>query len=442
METSIEEIGQVKRRLNVEIEAEEVAKKLDQTYKELSKRAKIKGFRPGKAPRQVLEQYYGKQILNDVKSDLIKESFSKVLEETELLPLGSPAIEDEAIRPGESFKYSIVMEVRPEFELKDYMGISVEKEILNISEDDVDKKLEEIKEAHAQLISINEERGIKEGDYVVIDYEGFWKDKPLREVKGKGFTVLVGGKNFYPEVESGIVGLRKDDTKDIEIDFNQDFGDRRLAGKTVTFRIHVEDIKKKDPPELNDDFARSLGNDFKSLADLRERVKKEITLQGERRIDREIKDRLLKKITVQVDFELPQVMVEGEIERSIATIKQNLIRSGTRFESAGISEEKMRQDLRTAAEEKVKEELVLGKIADMEDIRLEDSDIRDGFQELAAQTGNDPAALQQYYEKHNLLDSFGNQLLVEKILNHLVQGATITEVKEVSEKSPHDRKEP
>ena len=442
METSIEEIGQVKRRLNVEIEAEEVAKKLDQTYKELSKRAKIKGFRPGKAPRQVLEQYYGKQILNDVKSDLIKESFSKVIEETELLPLGSPAIEDEAIRPGENFRYSIVMEVRPEFELKDYMGISVEKEILNISEDDVDKKLEEIKEAHAQLISINEERGIKEGDYVVIDYEGFWKDKPLREVKGKGFTVLVGGKNFYPEVESGIVGLRKDDTKDIEIDFNQDFGDRRLAGKTVTFRIHVEDIKKKDPPELNDDFARSLGNDFKSLADLRERVKKDITLQGERRIDREIKDRLLKKITVEVDFELPQVMVEREIERSIATIKQNLIRSGTRFESAGISEEKMRQDLRTAAEENVKEELVLGKIADMEDIRLEDSDIRDGFQELAAQTGNDPAALQQYYEKHNLMDSFRNQLLVEKILNHLVQGAKITEVQEVSEKSPHDRKEP
>ncbi len=442
METSIEEIGQAKRRLNVEIEAEEVAKKLDQTYKELSKRAKIKGFRPGKAPRQVLEQYYGKQILNDVKSDLIKESFSKVIEETELLPLGSPAIEDEAIRPGESFKYSIVMEVRPEFELKDYMGISVEKEILNISEDDVDKKLEEIKEAHAQLISINEERGIKEGDYVVIDYVGFWKDKPLREINGKGFTVLVGSNNFYPEVESGIVGLRKDDTKDIEIDFNQDFGDRRLAGKTVTFRIQVEDIKKKEPPELNDDFARSLGNDFKSLADLRERVKKDITLQGERRIDREIKDRLLKKITVEVDFELPQVMVEREIERSIATIKQNLIRSGTRFESAGISEEKMRQDLRTAAEENVKEELVLGKIADMEDIRLEDSDIRDGFQELAAQTGNDPAALQQYYEKHNLVDSFGNQLLVEKILNHLVQGAKITEVQEVSEESPQDRKEP
>jgi trigger factor len=433
METSIEEISQVKKRINVEIEAEEVTKKLDKAYKEFSKKVKVKGFRPGKAPREVLEQYYNKQIINDVKNDLIKESLSKMVEETKLLPLGSPSIEDEAMRPGESFKYSIVMEVRPEFELKDYMGISVEKEILNISEDDADKKLEEIKEAQAKLISINEDREIKEGDYVIIDYDSVWKDKPLREIKGKDFAVLVGSKNFYPEVESGIVGLRKDDKKDIEIDFNEDFGDRRLADKSVTFRIHVQDIKKKDLPDLDDDFARSLGNDFKSLRDLRDRVRKDITLQEERKIDRELKGRLLKKITAMVDFELPQVMVESEIERSITTIKQNLLRSGTRFESAGISEEKMRQDLRIAAEENVKEELVLGKIADIEDIRVEDSDIRDGFHELASQTGSDPVTLQQYYEKNNLMDSFGNQVLVEKILNHLVRGAKISEVKEISE---------
>ena len=134
-------------------------------------------------------------------------------------------------------------------------------------------------------------------------------------------------------------------------------------------------------------------------------------------------------------------MVENEIERSIATIKQNLLRTGKEFESAGISEEKMRQDLRRAAEENVKEKLVLGKIADIEDIRVEDSDIRDGFRELAAQTGNDPAMLQQYYEKNNLMDSFGNQLLVEKVLNHLVQGAKINEVQEISEKGTKDRKE-
>ena len=245
METSIEEISQVKRRLNVKIEAEEVNNKLGQAYKQLSKSVKIKGFRPGKAPRKVLEQYYGKQIINDVKNDLIKDSFSKMIEEAKLFPLGTPSIEDEALRPGENFKYSIIMEVKPDFELKDYMGISVEKEILNISKDNVDKKLEEIKEAHAKLISISEARGVKEGDYAIVDYDSIWKGKPLKGINGKDFMIHVGSKNFYPELESGIVGMKKDDKKDIMIDFNEDFGDRRLAGKSVTFSVRVQDIKKR-----------------------------------------------------------------------------------------------------------------------------------------------------------------------------------------------------
>jgi trigger factor len=441
MKKSIKEISQVKRQINVEVEAEEVTKKLDQAYRELSKSVKVKGFRPGKTPRKILEQYYGKEIMTDVKNDLIKESFSKVIEETKLFPLGNPSIEDESIRPDENFKYTILMEVKPDFELKEYMGISVEKEILNISEDNTDKKLEEIKEAHAQLISINEERGIKEGDYVIIDYDCIWKDKPLKGIEGKDFIVHVGDKNFYPEIESSLKGLNKAEKKDIKLDFAENFGDKRLAGKSVIFHIRVEDIKKKDLPDLNDDFARSLGKEFKSLTDLRERVKKDITLQEEKRIDSELKKRLLKKITATVDFELPQAMVESEIEYSIATIKQNFLRAGSKLGSAGISEDKMRQDLRIGAEEKVKEELVLGKIADLEDIKLEDSDIRDGFQELATQTGRDLAMLQQYYEKNNLMDSFRNQLLIEKILNYLVQGAKIAEVQEISKEVQKDRKE-
>ncbi|HDH88236.1 MAG TPA: trigger factor [Desulfobacteraceae bacterium] len=440
METSIEEISQVKRQINVEIETEEVAKKLDQAYNKLSKRAKVKGFRPGKAPRRILEQYYGKEIMTDVKNDLIKESFSKVIEETKLFPLGNPSIEAEAIQPGKNFNYTILMEIRPDFELKEYMGIPVEKEILNISEDNVDKKLKELREAHAQLVSINEERGIKEGDYVIINYDCTWKDEHVKGIEGKDFMIHIGDKNFYPEIESGIRGLKKAEKKDIMIDFSEDFSDRRLANKSVTFHISVEDIKKKDLPDLNDDFARSLGKEFKSLADLRERVKKEITLQEEKRIDSELKKRLLKKITAKVDFELPQTMVENEIEHSMATIKQNFLRAGTKLESANISEDTMRQDLKLAAEEKVKEGLILSKIADLEGIKLEDSDIRDGFQELAAQTGQNLAILQQYYEKNNLMDSFRNQILMEKILNHLVQGAKISEVQEISEESQKDRK--
>jgi trigger factor len=442
MEMNIEEISQARRRIDVEIDAGEVTRKLDQAYRELSKKAKVKGFRPGKVPRRILEQYYSQQVLSDVKSDLIEESFSQVLEKSNLYPLGNPALEDGVMKQGESFKYTIVMEVRPNFELKDYRGISVEKEIVNVSEDDVDKKLEEIREAHANLNPITTDRQIRDGDYVIIDFEAFWNKEPLKDLNGQDVLIQVGSGNFYPEIEADLPGLKKGSGKEIAVTFEEDFQDKRLAGKDVVFSVHVKDIKEKELPMLNNSFAKSLGGDIKSLAGLRKRVKHDIILQEEKRVDGELKKRLLKKITDSVDFELPQAAVEGEIERSIATFKQNLMLRGARFESTGFSEEKMREDLREGAEQRVKEDLVLGKIADQEKIDLDEDTIREGFKNLAAQTGRDMAQLRRYYEENRLMDSFRNQLLVEKILNHCVQGANIKEVAQLSEKSQEERKDP
>jgi trigger factor len=441
MEMNIEEINQVKRRIDVEINAEEVTRKLDNAYRKLSKKAKVKGFRPGKVPRRILEQYYSQQVLSDVKSDLIEESFSQVLEKSNLYPLGKPSLEDGVMKPGESFKYTIVMEVKPDFELKDYMGISVEKEIVNVSEDDVDKRLEEIQEAHANLNPITTDRKIRDGDYVIIDLEAFWNNKPLKDINAQDVLIQVGSGNFYPEIESGLIGLKKGSDKDMTIAFKEDFHDTRLAGKDVVFSINIKDIKEKELPKLNNQFAKGLGGDIKSLAGLKKKVKEELFAQEERRVDGELRKRLLKKITDSVDFELPQVAVEGEIERSVAMLKQNLMMRGARFESTGLSEEKMREDLREGAEQKVKENLVLGKIADLENIDLDEDTIREGFKNLAAQTGRDMAQLRRYYEENHLMDSFRNQLLVEKILNHCIQGASITEVERISEKSHEERKD-
>jgi trigger factor len=441
MEMNVEEISQVKRRIDVEIDAEEVTRKLDEAYRKLSKKAKVKGFRPGKVPRRILEQYYSQQVLSDVKSDLIEESFSEVLRKSNLYPLGKPSLEDGVMRPGESFEYTIVMEVKPDFELKDYMGISVEKEIVNVSEDDVDKRLEEIREAHANLNPITTDRKIRDGDYVIIDLEASWNNKPLKGINAQDVLIQVGSGNFYPEIESGLLGLKKGSDKDITIAFKEDFHDPRLAGKDVVFSINIKDIKEKELPKLNNHFAKGLGGDINSLAGLRKKVKEDLFAQEERRVDRELKKRLLKKITDSVDFELPQVAVEGEIERSMAMLKQNLALRGARLESTGLSEEKMREDLREGAEQKVKEDLVLGKIADLENIDLDEDTIREGFKNLAAQTGRDMAQLRRYYEENHLMDSFRNQLLVEKILNHCVQGATITEVERISEKSHEERKD-
>ena len=435
MKTRVEEISEVKRKINVEIDAEEVTKSIDKAYSQLSRKAKVKGFRPGKAPRKILEQYYGKQVVNDVKSDLIRESFPKVLDETKLFPLGEPSIEDELINPDNIFRYAIFMEVKPEFEIKNYMGISVDKEVLNISEETVDKSIEKIRKSHAKLISIEEDRGIIEQDRVIINYEGFWKDKPIKDIKGQEFMVHVGSGNFYKEVESGIVGLKKGDEKDIEIDLDENFSDSRLAGKLVNFNIVIIDIKKEDLPELNDDFAKVLGDNFESLADLRQKVTEEITLQEEKRIDSELKKRLIGKISDSVNFELPQILVESEINHSINSLKEGFSQNGMTMESTGISESKMRQELIKPSEVKIKEELVLDAIARLEAITVEEKDIGDSFDSLSGRTGSDPALIRQYYESNNLMNSFEAQILAEKTLNHLVKGAIINDVTEIQKET-------
>jgi trigger factor len=435
MRTHVEEISQVKRRITVEIEAEKVSLKYDQALRELSKKAKIKGFRPGKTPRIIIEQHYGAQIISEVKNDVIRESFSEAIEETGLTPLTSPSIEDGTLLQGEPFTYTIEIEVRPEFELKDYIGISVEKEMADISEDMVEKRLEELREIHAQLVSVDEGRGVQEGDYAVIDYTGLWNGKPLRDMRGNDFTVHVGSKRFYPDVETGIVGLKREEERDIRVNFNADFADQRVAGRSVVFHVKIKEIKKKDLTELNDDFARTLGDEFPSLKVLRERVREDLVLQEEKRVEREVRSRLLKKIADTVDFELPQSLVEREIDRSLASIKQSVLYSGSQLESAGIPVETMRGELRPVAERKVKEDFVLGKIADMENITIEENDTRDGFQRLAEQTGKDPAVLERFYETNNLMDSFRDQLLKEKTLNHLLQGAKINTMTPISEKT-------
>ena len=435
MKTRVEEISEVKRKINVEIDAEEVTKSIDKAYSQLSRKAKVKGFRPGKAPRKILEQYYGKQVVNDVKSDLIRESFPKVLDETKLFPLGEPSIEDELINPDNIFRYAIFMEVKPEFEIKNYMGISVDKEVLNISEETVDKSIEKIRKSHAKLISIEEDRGIIEQDRVIINYEGFWKDKPIKDIKGQEVMVHVGSGNFYKEVESGIVGLKKGDEKDIEIDLDENFSDSRLAGKLVNFNIVIIDIKKEDLPELNDDFAKVLGDNFESLADLRQKVTEEITLQEEKRIDSELKKRLIGKISDSVNFELPQILVESEINHSINSLKEGFSQNGMTMESTGISESKMRQELIKPSEVKIKEELALDAIARLEAITVEEKDIGDAFDSLSGRTGSDPALIRQYYESNNLMNSFEAQILAEKTLNHLVKGAIINDVTEIQKET-------
>ncbi len=428
MKASLEDISAVKKKLNIEIESKEVDKKLNTAYKDLGKKAKIPGFRPGKVPRNILERRFGDDVVDDVARDLINDSFPKALQEVDTMPLGTPMLEKETLKQGQDFKYSAVIEVRPQFEVTEYQGIEVEKEKYSISDEDVEARIEQIRQSNGNMTSIEEDRSVQIDDYAALDYEVFEGDSPLDDLKATNSLLRVGSNDIHPQLDEGLIGLNKDDDSEISVDFEDSHSNPALAGKSLKYKVKVLDIKEMVLPELDDEFAKKLGGDFKDLGDLRSKMKEMISNQEENRIDREMKGRLIKKITDKIDFETPQVLIESEIDYALENFKQSLTQSGMSLEQAGIPEDKLRDDFKPASERRVREMLVLEEIAKKDNITVDDEDLEKGFKDMAASMGQEAEIVRQYYEARGLVDSFKDKLVEEKTLNSLVESAKILEV--------------
>ena len=432
MKTTLEDISPVKKKLLIKIDSKEVDKKLTHAYGEIRKSAKIPGFRPGKVPRKILETYFGNQVIDDVTRELISDSFPKAVDEVKTFPLGQPILEKEALKQGQDFSYSAIMEVRPEFEVKDHLGLNAEKEILAVSEEDVQKRLEEIREANGKMVSIEEERQIGDGDFVIVDYEGFEDGHPMEDVKSSNLLVKVGKNDLHPKFDAALIGLKKEDETEVDVDFEKDFYHTKLAGKSVNFKIKIDDIKELVLPELNDEFASNLGADLKDLDSLKNELKTAITSQEEKRIDSELKQRLLEKISEGIDFELPEILIEAEIDFSLRRLNDNLERSGSSLEKADITEAGLRKEFRPASEKRVREMLILDRIAKQDKIDVDDDDLEKGYGNLAESMGQDIETVKKYYEARGQLDSLKEELLKEKTLNYLVDHANISEIEKDS----------
>ncbi|MDY6879023.1 MAG: trigger factor [Desulfatiglans sp.] len=428
MKTSLEDISSVKKKLSVEILSKEVDKKLDKAYRKVRGQAKIPGFRPGKAPLEILQRHFGNQIEEDVSNELVDETFQAALKETELIPLGTPIIEKGAAKGGKNFNYTVVIEVAPHFDLKDYLGVQTVKEMSEVSDEDVQEKLEQIRVSHGKLVPIEEDRPVRKDDYVVIRYEAFEKDTPIDEARAENFLLKVGSNDFHPQFEEALIGLKKDSETEIKVDFEDNYYHSKLAGKKVRFKVHITEIKSMTLPDLDDEFAQTIDTEFKNLAELKEKVRETTVNQENARIDRELKQRLVQQIADTVEFELPPVLVESELSGAIENIKQNFVRAGSSLEKSGLSEEKLRRDFRPASEKRTKEILILAHIVKEEGISIDEDDLQEGFKKLGASTGQDPEVIRKYYESQGLLDSMEQRLLEEKTLNYLVEHANIKEV--------------
>ncbi len=427
MKTSLEEISAVKKKVVVEIESSEVDKKLNQSFATIGKKAKIPGFRPGKIPRKILESYFGSQVIDDVTRELISESFPKAINEVNSFPLGQPVLEKDIVKPGQDFKYSAVIEVRPQFEVKDYSGVEVQKEKWSLDEKQVEEELTRIRESHGKLNPV-EGRPAGEGDHVILEYVELLDGNPVEETKVSNQMMLIGRNDLHPSFDGALVGLNKGDETQVEPEFAEDHPNKKWAGKKVIFKVRVSDVKELELPELSDEFAQKLSHEFKTLDTLKEEIRKSLTAREEKRVDSQLKERLLNKIAEGLNIELPQVMVDSETEAYLERFKMNVRGTGGSLEKLGIPEQKLRENFEPMSRKRVKEILMLSQIAKQENIDLTEEDVGQGFQEIAESMGQETETVKKFYESKGLMDSLRDRFLEEKVLRYLVEHGNVIEV--------------
>ena len=285
----------------------------------------------------------------------------------------------------------------------------------------MNNQLDQIRKSHGKLTSVEKDRSIQRDDYVILDYEGYEGDQPLESSKSPNFLVKVGANDFHPDFEESLIGLKKGDESEIEVDFEDTYYHSKLAGRNVKFKVKIRDIKEMVLPELNDEFSQTVGTEFENLEDLKRHVRETVTEQEKKRIDRDLNNRLIEKISEGLDFELPQVLVDSEIDQAVENLRQNLERSGSSFEKTGLSEEKLNENFRPPSEKRVKEMLVLAQVAKQDKIEVDEEDLEEGFKEIASSIGQDIETIKKYYEARNLVSSLKQKLLERKTLNYLIE---------------------
>ncbi len=433
MKTNLQDISPVRKNLMVEIEADEVDRRLNRAFRDLAKKARVPGFRPGRIPRSILETRFGDQIREDVARSIISETFPKALAEVGAEPIGAPALEKQPLRRGEVFKYSATLEVPPTIPLPPYLELEVEREKATVSDEAVERELEEIRKVHGTLKSLDELRPIQEGDLVMFDYQAFEADSPIEDVSGSNFMLKIGSGNLHPRFETAMVGRSVGEEARIAVTFEENYFHPKLAGKDVVFEVKILDIKRMILPELNDDFAQSLGEDFKGLEDLKEQIRESLLREAETRAENRLKERLLEQIASQVEIDLPSALVDEEIRAMVDEFHQRLKSSGSSLEKVGVTLERLQSDFRPAAENRVRRSLILAQIAKQEGITVSEAELEQGFADLAISSGQPVENIKKYYESIGMVGPFRARLLEQKTLNYLVQHAKVSEVDAVSE---------
>jgi trigger factor len=426
MDVKIETLSSVKKQLSFEISAEQVGAEIEKVYQKIGKTAKIKGFRPGKVPRHLLEQHYGPQMEEQVLSRLINDSYFKALADHNIRALSDPQIVDSGtLEKGKPFTYTAQVEVKPEVEVRDYQGLALVREQLLVDDKTIDDRLTEMQASRAEM-QISDREQAANGDFVTIDFEGSVDGELFPGGQAGDHVLELGSGSFIPGFEEQVVGMARNEERAIEVTFPEEYGNKDLAGKPATFKVLLKEIKGKVQPPLDDEFAKGFG--LESMGELRERLTANYQAQEKERIQGDLRDRLVQALVERNPIEVPEVMVDKQLDYMLDNLRKRFQAQGMTLEMLGLTDDVFRSKYRETAVRQVQGSLLLEGVARQEKVAVEDGEI-DGKLVEIAQMANAPVdAVRNYYARDEARRGLIAQIVEEKTIHLLLDQAQITEV--------------
>ncbi len=426
MDVKVEEISGLTRKVTITLPGDQVKTKLEEAYSKLQKESKMKGFRRGKVPRSVIVKSYKPQVEAEVGEKLVQETYFDIIEKQELDPVVHPEILEPSFNDDGTFTYVAQIDVRPKFELVDYKGIEVEKPDSTVDEAAVDFEISSMQREMAALKSV-EGRSVEMGDVVIVDYQGFHKGHPMKQVKNDDYTVDVGSGRMGQEFEAKLVGMNGGEEAQHEVDFPEKHPNPILAGKKVEFRVKLKDIKERVLAELDDEFAKDVNEQFKTLDELKAAIRERLQADKESAADGELTDRIMQKLLEKNQFDVPERLVRFEVEEMIKQTEQQLEKSGMNLEAAGMNREELEKNNRAVAVQRVTGDFILKKIAEVEEIKVNDEDLERSFKKIGDQYNMSVAKVKEFFQNRDDLLPLMNEVLNEKVLGFLREEANLIE---------------
>lgn len=426
MNVKIEDISSVKKKLSFEVPEQVVNEQIGKAYQKIGKTAKIKGFRPGKVPQAMLEKYYAAQMEEKVLTSLINDNYFKALVEHKIAAISDPEIvENSPLEKGKPFAFEALVEVRPEVVAKDYSGLSLKKEKAIFDEKVIEDRLEELRTSRAELQASGADTAA-EGDFAIIDFEGFVNGVPFQGGKAEGHQLELGSGSFIPGFEDQVVGMKLGEAKDVAVTFPENYGNKDLAGQPAIFKVVLHELKTKVAPALDDDFAKGFG--LQSVEELKEKLREGYQKQETSRIDGDLRERMVTALIERNPIEVPETMVKSQLEYMLGNVKQRMQSQGMTMEMLGMNEASFGQMYRDTAVQQVQGSLILGAIARQEKVQVEPTEIDGKLEEIAAMANAPLEAVKKYYASDENRRGLMAQIVEEKAVRLLLDQAVIEEV--------------